>query len=579
MSGSPAPHDELFEQIHRLVTARILGEMTPEQLADLDALLIQSPTARQLYLQYVYESLALPSLLGVPDDEGPGVRGQRSGGGVRESGLAVGAAVELPHQLEAPSAEPLIPPIIIDDSPPDRSQLLTGYFAVGSWAFSYAAATLITGLIILTAWAWKVSLHDELAASQNSRGLTAPGTSSPGAVSSRLKEVETVGRITGQADCRWADPDAAPPSSTASVPFGRKYELSSGLMEITYETGAKVILEGPCCYEVDSLTGGFLSLGKLTVRVEKGSGVRGQGSDHYPLATSHYPLFSVRTPTAVVTDLGTEFGVEVDKSGATKSHVFRGKVELRVAGIGREGREEVIPLGENESVRVERGKDRALSVVRVARGKPPSDAFARRMPRRVPIELFNTGIGLKVGDPDLHWQLVARSDDPKFKPRPAVVTACDPGYLPNYPEQSQWLSTAGDLPLLPEGVTYTFRTTFELSRILPDTAVLWGRALADDHIDAIRLNGRSLRVPEHGYGESFTYWHEFKATSGFLEGTNSLEIDVFNGGHDWADAKAPTPTFMACRVELKGSVVRDPAATSDDAPPSRGKEGTSMNGP
>ena len=52
-------------------------------------------------------------------------------------------------------------------------------------------------------------------------------------------------------------------------------------MEITYQTGAKVILQGPCTYEVDSARGGFLSLGKLTARVEmkKGSGVRGQGSD------------------------------------------------------------------------------------------------------------------------------------------------------------------------------------------------------------------------------------------------------------------------------------------------------------
>jgi probable HAF family extracellular repeat protein len=47
------------------------------------------------------------------------------------------------------------------------------------------------------------------------------------------------------------------------------------------------------------------------------------------LSTLDARLFSVRTPTAVVTDLGTEFGVEVEKSGLTRSQVFRGKVELR----------------------------------------------------------------------------------------------------------------------------------------------------------------------------------------------------------------------------------------------------------
>ena len=41
------------------------------------------------------------------------------------------------------------------------------------------------------------------------------------------------------------------------VPLGRKYELASGLMEITYDTGAKVILQGPVTYEVESNEAGI----------------------------------------------------------------------------------------------------------------------------------------------------------------------------------------------------------------------------------------------------------------------------------------------------------------------------------
>ena len=75
------------------------------------------------------------------------------------------------------------------------------------------------------------------------------------------------------------------------------------------------------------------------------SEVRGQGSgvrsgNCQPLATRHYPLplplspplspcSPVRTPTAVVTNLDG-FGVEVSKSGGTRSHVFQGKVESPV---------------------------------------------------------------------------------------------------------------------------------------------------------------------------------------------------------------------------------------------------------
>jgi hypothetical protein len=58
------------------------------------------------------------------------------------------------------------------------------------------------------------------------------------------------------------------PNPKSSVSLGDKFALASGLMEITYDTGARVILQGPVTYEVESATGGYLSLGKLTARVE-----------------------------------------------------------------------------------------------------------------------------------------------------------------------------------------------------------------------------------------------------------------------------------------------------------------------
>ena len=62
------------------------------------------------------------------------------------------------------------------------------------------------------------------------------------------------------------------------------------------------------------------------------------------------PLFSIRTPTAIVTDLGTEFGVEVNKEGDTISHVFRGLVEVRK--IGPSGGQTPMCLKATESVEV-----------------------------------------------------------------------------------------------------------------------------------------------------------------------------------------------------------------------------------
>ena len=77
------------------------------------------------------------------------------------------------------------------------------------------------------------------------------------------------------------------------------------------ENGVSLILEGPAKLEVRSDTTVRLTLGKLTVSVP-------------PDAHG----FSVETPSARTVDLGTEFGVSVDASGNSETHVIRGTVEM-----------------------------------------------------------------------------------------------------------------------------------------------------------------------------------------------------------------------------------------------------------
>jgi len=186
-------------------------------------------------------------------------------------------------------------------------------------------------------------------------------------------DVEFVGRVTDMVDVRWADPNTATEHGMR-VPRGRKYTLVSGLMEITYDSGARVILQGPVTYEVDSRDSGFLSVGKLTAKFEKKEEGRQERekkavSDRQLAASatnpksqvsnsqisdpqSLTPVFAVHTPAAVITDLGTEFGVEVAKDGTTTSHVFRGLVQVEtvtVAGVA-EGESQI--LKENQSVSV-----------------------------------------------------------------------------------------------------------------------------------------------------------------------------------------------------------------------------------
>ena len=124
---------------------------------------------------------------------------------------------------------------------------------------------------------------------------------------------------------------------------------------MTYDTGAKVVLQGPVTYDVESAAGGYLVVGKLTARLAENA--KPQAVDlKSSLSTTRSPLFTIKTPTAIVTDLGTEFGVEVREDGNTVSHVFQGVVEVcKVAANGKP--EQPIRLVASESVVVEKQRD------------------------------------------------------------------------------------------------------------------------------------------------------------------------------------------------------------------------------
>ena len=223
---------------------------------------------------------------------------------------------------------------------PALTENVAGSFAsIGLVAYLLATVIVGIGLAIMAV----------VPASQLTRVAThtAPNTVRRSAVVVRN---ETVGTITAMVGCKW-DGQKVDPLINDQVPINQKYVLAAGLMEITYNTGAKVLVQGPAIYEVDATNGGRLALGKLTGKVENAV-ARG---------------FVVSTPTATVTDLGTEFGVEVHPSGATFTNVFRGSVEvLTVANTA--GKTEAIRLKADESANVERSGD-GCTICRVA-GNP-----------------------------------------------------------------------------------------------------------------------------------------------------------------------------------------------------------------
>ena len=121
-----------------------------------------------------------------------------------------------------------------------------GYFSSG-WSVAYLVATAIFGVGLLIGSLMPVSRPQQIA--RQSVPLPSPAHPFP----------SSVGRITGMVDCRWMEnpkPEIRNPKQIENqkseirnqksvVSLGDKFALASGLMEITYDTGAKVILQGP----------------------------------------------------------------------------------------------------------------------------------------------------------------------------------------------------------------------------------------------------------------------------------------------------------------------------------------------
>ena len=104
--------------------------------------------------------------------------------------------------------------------------------------------------------------------------------------------------------------------------------LKSGLAQVEFVSGARVILEGPAEFRLVAPLEGFCQAGRLTAEVP------GQAIG-----------FRIGSPKVAVVDLGTEFGMEVHSDGGADVHVFRGQVELQRGG-------EHHALGTGDSARV-----------------------------------------------------------------------------------------------------------------------------------------------------------------------------------------------------------------------------------
>lgn len=122
-------------------------------------------------------------------------------------------------------------------------------------------------------------------------------------------------KISDALDARWAA-NTLKPKIGDTLKTG-ELRLETGVVELTYFSGAQVAVEGPAQFKLSGLNSLELQSGKLSAEISR----RARG-------------FSVKTPSADLVDLGTRFGVTVNSSQASEVDVFQGRVELTAPGNG-----------------------------------------------------------------------------------------------------------------------------------------------------------------------------------------------------------------------------------------------------
>ena len=137
--------------------------------------------------------------------------------------------------------------------------------------------------------------------------------------------------ITGMLGVTWNE-DAAV-SRLELAPGADEASFDSGLMELTFASGTRAVIEGPAGFQVTGPNQMRLTYGKVVANVPKGA----EG-------------FQIDSRDGKVIDLGTEFAMDVPREGLRSTlGVFRGEIEFHP----RDGKGEVLRLTESEAMRTD----------------------------------------------------------------------------------------------------------------------------------------------------------------------------------------------------------------------------------
>jgi hypothetical protein len=144
---------------------------------------------------------------------------------------------------------------------------------------------------------------------------------------------EYVARVTGLKDAAWAT-DSASTAAGGFVRRSQRLNLASGFAEVTFDSGAVVLMQGPAVLDVNSAWDSHLRHGTIRANVP-------------PQALG----FRVASSAVEVVDLGTAFSMVAPSEGSADVFVLQGEVEATPRG-GEDS--ETVVLHTNDSRRFAR---------------------------------------------------------------------------------------------------------------------------------------------------------------------------------------------------------------------------------
>lgn len=289
--------DQLTQRVAGLSLRMMLGEATPAEHREFEELLASDPAARQTYYHLLDVDQGLLELA--------------------ESGASV-----------------LSPSTAISPAKPAGKRPLR---RLSSRGMRYLAVAMISVVTTIGVTRLLATSQPSVAADNRQRIVMQDAT--PAFVATFVRST----------NCVWAN-------DTASLMEGQRLlsgnlKLKSGLAEFRFDSGVRLVLEGPARLRIVSAQCAHLDAGKVVLHGH-------EMADEFALVTPRGTLF----------DVGTEYGTFVDDDGDVELHVFDGQVRIESAMVPAE--ESLVDAGDAKRLRTAQVESLSLNPEEFQREAP-----------------------------------------------------------------------------------------------------------------------------------------------------------------------------------------------------------------